>query len=146
MTGNKWLRKSPYSVRETADRLEKIVTSYPTVYLVARLDQKKNAEPFGVRIEEAETLLFQNNALIGKLIRTNTDISFHLPIRAAIWKNREGGVMIRTTDFDALDRDLSLNGADGAMKIIHSLLPAWLDIVVSETPTENVADELPMAQ
>ncbi|QDH78545.1 DUF302 domain-containing protein [Echinicola soli] len=143
MSSYKWVRESPYSVKETADRLMAILKQYPTVLFIARIDQQKNAKSQGVGIDEMETLLFQNNALVGALFKANPEAAFELPIKATIWKDAKGKVQLRITDIDRLDKEYGLNGAFGAIAIIYDLLPPWLDILVSDTPVDKFGEVLP---
>ncbi|WP_455427078.1 DUF302 domain-containing protein [Dryocola sp. LX212] len=128
---SKWLRQSPYSVKETADRLLGKLAEYPSVMIIARVDQKKVAEFRDIKIREAECLLFQNCALVGKIISTNIEAGFDLPIKVFIWKADDGQVWIRCTDIDHMNNAYDLNGADGAVTEIYHLLPGWLDYTVS---------------
>lgn len=123
----KWKRKSAYSVKETGDKLVEILGRYPTVQIVARINQHENASKNEIDIRQVECMLFQNNAYAGKIIQANYAAGFELPIRAVIWEDDQGEVWIRTTDIDYLDEHYNLNGADGAIAGIYDLLPNWLD-------------------
>lgn len=127
----KYLRQSPYSVKETAERLLGKLAEYPSIMIVARVDQRKVSEYIDVKINDAECLLFQNRALVGKIVSTNIDAGFELPIKAFIWQADSGQVWIRCTDITHMNDAYELNGAHGAISAIYSLLPAWLDYTVS---------------
>jgi len=127
----RWVRKSPYSVRETADRLLAKLAEFPEVMIVADVDQQKVAELSGKSIDDAVCLMFQNTKLVGSLLSSNIDAGFELPIKAFIWKEKDGQVWIRCTDIDHMNDFYQLNGGQGAIDAIYALLPGWLDHTVS---------------
>ena len=127
----RWIRKSPYSVRETADRLLAKLAEFPEVMIVADVDQQKIAELSGRNIDAAVCLIFQNTHLVGSLLSSNVEVGFELPIKAFIWKGEDGHVWIRCTDIDNMDDAYGLNGGMGAINAIYGLLPGWLDHTVS---------------
>lgn len=127
----RWVRKSSNSVKETADRLFTKLDAFPEVMRVARLNQQEVAGLSGKEVNSTECLLIQNTALVGKLLSANIEAGFELPIRVFIWQADDGQVWVRCTDIDHLDSAYQLNGADGAIAAINSLLPDWLDYMVA---------------
>ncbi|MFK3663270.1 DUF302 domain-containing protein [Scandinavium sp. NPDC088450] len=128
----RWVRKSPYSVRETADRLLAKLSEFPEVMIIADVNQQDVAALSNMKIDDAVCLLFQNTKLVGNLLSSNIEVGFTLPIKAFIWKDKKGQVWIRCNDIDAMDEDYDLNGGQGAIEAIYNLLPGWLDYTVSE--------------
>lgn len=128
----RWVRKSPYSVRETADRLLAKLADFPEVMIVADVDQRKTAELSGKQVDDVVCLLFQNTKLVGNLLSANIEVGFELPIKALIWKARDGQVWIRCNDIDHMNEAYQLNGGGGAIDAIYNLLPDWLDHTVSQ--------------
>lgn len=128
---SRWVRKSSNSVKETADRLFTKLDAFPEVMRVARLNQQDIAMVSGKDVNAAECLLIQNTTLVGKLLSANLEAGFELPIRVFIWQADDGQVWVRCTDIDHLDSAYQLNGADGAIAAINSLLPDWLDYMVA---------------
>lgn len=128
---NRWIRKSPHSVKKTADRLLTKLDEFPEVMRVARVDQQEVAKISGKKVNEAECILIQNTTLVGKLLNANLEAGFELPIKIFIWQADDRQVWIRCTDIDYLNDAYQLNGADGAIDAIYSLLPNWLDYMVS---------------
>ncbi|WP_417329107.1 DUF302 domain-containing protein [Halomonas cupida] len=128
----RWVRKSPYSVRETADRLLAKLAEFPEVMIVADVDQRKTAELSGKEVDDVVCLLFQNTKLVGTLLSANIEVGFELPIKALIWKAEDGQVWIRCNDIDHMNEAYQLNGGGGAIDAIYSLLPGWLDHTVSQ--------------
>ncbi|MFP2237286.1 hypothetical protein ACLEX4_01890 [Pseudescherichia vulneris] len=130
----RWVRTSPYSVRETADRLLAKLAEFPEVMIIADVDQQKVAALSNKIVDEAVCLLFQNTHLVGSLLSSNIDVGFELPIKAFIWKTEDGRVQIRCTDIDHMNDFYHLNGGFGAIDTIFNLLPDWLDHTVSKYP------------
>jgi uncharacterized protein (DUF302 family) len=131
ITDNKWLRRSPYSVKETAERLFQKLAEHASVMIIAHVEQNMIAEMAGKSIKDIECLMFQNRALVGKILSTNIEAGFELPIKALIWEDNAGQVWLRCTNIDRLNEEYDLQGAEGAIDAIYTLLPAWLDHSVS---------------
>lgn len=128
----RWVRKSPYSVRETADRLLSRLAEFPEVMIVADIDQRNIAALSGVEVDDVICLLFQNTKLVGSLLSANIEVGFELPIKALVWKGQDGQVWIRCNDIDHMNEAYQLNGSNGAIDAIYNLLPDWLDYTVSQ--------------
>lgn len=126
-----WTRKSPYSVRVTADRLLSKLAEFPEVMIVADVDQQKVAALSGKVVDDAVCLMFQNTKLVGSLLSSNIEVGFELPIKAFIWKAKDGQIWIKCTDIDHMNDVYKLDGGQGAINAIYSLLPDWLDYAVS---------------
>lgn len=131
-TTNKWMRKSPYSVKVTMDRLQEILKEYPEVYKYDRIDQQEVAKVSGENIRPVEVAFFQNSTLVGKLLAANIEVAQVLPIKATVWEDENGQVWIHTIDMDKLNEEYKLNGAEGAIQSIFKLLPVWLDRTVEK--------------
>lgn len=131
MKNMRWTRKSPYSVRATADRLLNKLAEFPEVMIVADIDQKDVAALSDKVVDDAVCLMFQNTKLVGSLLSSNIEVGFKLPIKAFIWKAKDGQVWIKCTDIDHMNDFYHLNGGQGAIDAIYGLLPGWLDYAVS---------------
>lgn len=127
----RWMRKSPYSVRVTADRLLSKLAEFPEVMIVADVDQREVSALSDKEVEDAVCLMFQNTKLVGNLLSSNIEVGFELPIKAFIWKAKDGQVWIRCTDIDYMNDFHKLEGGNGAIEAIYGLLPDWLDHAVN---------------
>lgn len=128
----RWVRKSPYSVRETADRLLAKLAEFPEVMIIAEVDQQQVATLSNKKVNDIICLLFQNSKLVGSLLASNIEVGFELPIKAIIWQAEDGQVWIRCTDIDDMNQRYQLDGGQGAIEAIYGLLPGWLDHTVSD--------------
>ena len=89
-------QQSPFSVKETLDRLESILKDRG-VGIVARIDHTKAAESAGLELPATSELIFGNPADGTLLMQQNRAITTDLPLRAACWE-QDGAVWIAATD------------------------------------------------
>jgi D-alanyl-D-alanine carboxypeptidase len=89
-------QQSPYSVKETLDRLEGILKERG-VGIVARVDHSKAAQSANLELPATGELIFGNPADGTLLMQENRAIAADLPLRAACWEEN-GAVWIAATD------------------------------------------------
>lgn len=89
-------QQSPFSVKETLDRLESILKDRG-VGIVARIDHTKAAESANLELPATAELIFGNPADGTLLMQQNRAIVTDLPLRAACWE-QDGAVWITATD------------------------------------------------
>jgi D-alanyl-D-alanine carboxypeptidase len=89
-------QQSPFSVKETLDRLETILKDRG-VGIVARIDHTKAAESANLELPATGELIFGNPADGTLLMQQNRAITADLPLRAACWE-QDGAVWITATD------------------------------------------------
>jgi len=90
------VQQSPYSVKETLDRLERILRDRG-VGIVARVDHRAAAKSADLELRPTETLIFGNPANGTPLMQSNPAIAVDLPLRAAAWEEN-GEVWLAATD------------------------------------------------
>ncbi len=90
------VQQSPYSVKETIDRLEKILRDRG-VGIVARIDHRQAAEGKELELRPTEELIFGNPAKGTLLMQQNPAMAADLPLRAAAWEEN-GEVWLVATD------------------------------------------------
>lgn len=119
------VQQSPFSVKETLDRLEKVLRERG-VGIVARVDHTKAAQSANLELPATGELIFGNPADGTLLMQQNRAIATDLPLRAAAWEEN-GAVWIAATDpvgiarrHDIADLDEVLqkmrNGVDAALR------------------------------
>lgn len=119
------VQQSPFSVKETLDRLEKVLRERG-VGIVARVDHTKAAQSANLELPATGELIFGNPADGTLLMQQNRAIATDLPLRAAAWEEN-GAVWIAATDpvgiarrHDITDLDEVLqkmrNGVDAALR------------------------------
>ncbi len=90
------VQQSPFSVKETLDRFEKILRERG-VGIVARVDHAKAAQSANLELPATEELIFGNPTDGTLLMQQNRAVATDLPLRAAAWE-QDGAVWIAATD------------------------------------------------
>lgn len=123
---NKWLFKSPHSVKETLDRLLKAIDANPEVIKYERIDQQAVSRIAGKEVRPCECVSFQNSQLVGLLLDLNIRTAEILPMQAVAYEDSDGQVWLVTNNPDYMDEHYGLNGANGLIEQIHNLFPSWV--------------------
>jgi uncharacterized protein (DUF302 family) len=89
-------QQSPFTVKETLDRLESILKDRG-IGIVARIDHTKAAQSANLELPATSELIFGNPADGTLLMQQNRAITADLPLRAACWE-QDGAVWITATD------------------------------------------------
>jgi D-alanyl-D-alanine carboxypeptidase len=89
-------QQSPFSVKETLDRLEGLLKERG-VGIVARIDHTKAAQSANLELPATGEIIFGNPADGTLLMQENRAIATDLPLRAACWEEN-GAVWIAATD------------------------------------------------
>lgn len=120
------VKKSPYSVAETLDRLEKVLESKGvTVFL--RVDHAGNAEKAGLTMKPSQLLIFGNPQLGTPLMQANPGMGLELPMKALAWEDDAGAVWLGYIDPDELDERFDVDGHDEIFDKMTEALDAMTD-------------------
>ena len=82
---------SQYSVRETIDRLARIVMEKGS-FILARIDHADNARTVGLELRPTEMILFGNPSAGTLLMQESQTSGIDLPLRALAWQDQAGKV------------------------------------------------------
>jgi uncharacterized protein (DUF302 family) len=123
------IQQSPYSVKETIDRLEQTLRERG-VGIVARVDHRKAAQSAGLALRPTEALIFGNPANGTLLMQVNPAAAVDLPLRAAAWEEN-GQVWLAAVDPAELATRLEIEGFDAEVQRMRSGLDAALLKAVS---------------
>ena len=116
--------KSAHSVRETIDRLARIVTS-KGMTVFARVDHAANATSVGMTLRPTELLVFGSPRGGTPLMEDRQTIGVDLPLRALAWQDADGVVWLTFEDARWLATRHGLAAASGAaVEAIRSGLAA----------------------
>lgn len=77
-------KESPYDVKETADRLEKLLQS-KGIPLFGRIDHARAAAEFGLTMDDCELLVFGDPKVGTYLMQECPEIAIELPLKILIW-------------------------------------------------------------
>ena len=87
------VKASHYSVAETLDRLEKIVTG-KGITVFARVDHGSGAKKVDIPLRPTQLLIFGNPKLGAPLMQNQQTIGIDLPLKALAWEDAEGKVWL----------------------------------------------------
>ena len=93
--------KSSHSVKETADRLEKLLKA-KGMKVFNRIDHSAGAQGVGIELRPTELLVFGNPKVGAPLMKCGQSIGIDLPQKALIWEDENGTVWLAYNDPDAL--------------------------------------------
>lgn len=86
-------RESPYSVKETIDRLQAFLQQHgATIY--ARIDQQAEVQKAGQSSAPLEFILFGNPKAGGPLMAENLLVALDLPLKVIAWEDDQKKVWI----------------------------------------------------
>jgi uncharacterized protein (DUF302 family) len=103
--------ESKYSVKETLDRLAKILES-KGIKVMARVNHAAGAKAAGLKLPATELLIFGNPKLGTPLMLANRQIGLDLPMKALAWEDSDGKVKLSYTLPMALAKRHGIAGKD----------------------------------
>lgn len=104
------VQQSPFTVKETMGRLEKILRDRSTK-IIARIDHAQAAQDAKLQLPPTEELIFGNPTAGTLLMQANPAVVIDLPLRAAAWE-KDGTVWLTATDPVAIAADHGIKGQD----------------------------------
>ncbi len=87
------IKASPYTVKETIDRLQAILQSNG-VTIYARIDQQNELQKTGQTIPPLEFILFGNPKSGGPIMEENPIAALDLPLKVIAWQDNEQKVWV----------------------------------------------------
>ncbi|MGN8069464.1 DUF302 domain-containing protein [Mucilaginibacter sp. SG564] len=107
------IRKSPYSVKETINRLQAALEQHQvTVY--ARIDQQQELQKAGRVIPPLEFLLFGNPKAGGPVMIENPLAALDLPLKIVTWQDEEQTVHVAYNDASYIKNRYALSATVSA--------------------------------
>jgi uncharacterized protein (DUF302 family) len=88
---------SPYSVKETLDRLQ-ILLEHKGIRIFARIDQQAEARTAGLALTPLELLIFGNPKAGTPVMAAVPLAGLDLPLKALAWEDKEGKVWLSYND------------------------------------------------
>jgi uncharacterized protein (DUF302 family) len=127
---------SAFSVRETIDRLERIVTS-KGLHVFARIDHADGAARVGLALRPTELLLFGHPRGGTPLMQDQQTSGIDLPVKALAWEDAEGGVWLTYNDASWLARRHQLGaGSSAAVAAINAGQTAVILAATTDAPPD----------
>jgi uncharacterized protein (DUF302 family) len=94
-------RSSPFSVKETLERLQKAIQSR-NLTLFAHIDHSGEAKRIGLMMQEAHVLIFGNPKGGTPLMIASPLLALDLPLKCLVWQGEENRVWVSNTSVDYL--------------------------------------------
>lgn len=82
-------KSSSHSVKDTMDKLEKIVKS-KELTVFARVDHRAGAKKVGMDMADAEVLIFGNPKMGTAIMKFDTAAGLDLPLRVLVYADKDG--------------------------------------------------------
>lgn len=113
--------KSPYDVKQTADRFENALNAKAmTVFM--RINHAEGARKVGKNLRPTELIIFGNPKVGTPLMQCGQSIAIDLPQKALIWQDQAGQVWLTYNDPSYLANRHNLSGCDEVIKTIEKAL------------------------
>ncbi|RVU86674.1 DUF302 domain-containing protein [Leucothrix sargassi] len=113
--------ESSYSVKETADRFEKIIKS-KGLTLFARIDHQKNAAGVDLELRPTEVILFGNPKVGTPLMQCAQNAAIDLPQKVLISEDENKQVSLSFNDPSYIQKRHSIEGCDELVTKISGVL------------------------
>jgi len=112
---------STFSVEETADRLESIL-SEKGMTVFTRIQHSEAAARAGIELRETELVLFGNPKVGSPLMKCQQSVAIDLPQKALVWKDDRAKVWISYNDPRYLEKRHSISGCEAFIAKIETAL------------------------
>jgi len=116
-------RESPYSVKETIDRLQVFLQQHgATIY--ARIDQQAEVQKMGQSSAPLEFILFGNPKAGGPLMAENLLVALDLPLKVIVWEDDQKKVWVAYNEASYIEGRYNLSHNENS--------PLNLDPIISK--------------
>ncbi len=113
--------KSPYSAKQTADRLENVVKQ-KGLNLFARIDHAAGAAKIGKTLRPTEVLIFGNPMGGTPLIQCAQTTGIDLPLKALVWEDEAGQAWLGYNDPAYIAARHHATGCEGVVQNLGKAL------------------------
>lgn len=98
-----YLYESVFGVDETMERIEKILAE-KSIPVFARIDHGKNAREAGLEMPPSKVVIFGSPKVGTRLMLENPGMAAELPLRIAVWEDKEGSTWISFPHMEKIAR------------------------------------------
>ena len=113
--------KSMFGVKETADRLEGILTT-KGMTIFTRINHGESAKKVGIELRETELIIFGNPKAGSPLMKCQQTAAIDLPQKALIWQDANRTVRITYNDPAYLQTRHDIQGCNKVIDKVSSIL------------------------
>ncbi|MEM9449075.1 MAG: DUF302 domain-containing protein [Cyanobacteria bacterium P01_E01_bin.6] len=122
---------SPYSVAETGDRFEALLTERG-VTVFARIDHAAGAAGVELDLRPTEVIIFGNPRVGTPLMQCAQSMAIDLPQKLLIWENEIGDVYLGYNDPRYLASRHGITGCEEAIARVEQILMGLTNAVIAE--------------
>ncbi|MGB3345530.1 MAG: DUF302 domain-containing protein [Aequorivita sp.] len=112
--------QSDFPVKETVNRLIQKIEEKEW-HIFAHIDHAKEARNKGLELRPTQVILFGNPKIGTLLMQDQQSVAIDLPIKALVWEDKDGQVMVAYNTVDWLKERHRLTD-DNTLKIIDKIL------------------------
>lgn len=113
--------ESAYNVKETAGRLENILTE-KGMTIFSRINHSEGAANVGITLPDTELFIFGNPKVGSPLMKCQQTVAIDLPQKALIWEDNQGEVWISYNDPRYLEKRHNISGCEEIIAKIEKAL------------------------
>lgn len=113
--------ESVYNVKETADRLENILTE-KGMTIFNRINHSEGAANVGITLPDTELFIFGNPKVGSPLMKCQQTVAIDLPQKALIWADDQGKVWISYNNPRYLEKRHNISGCEEVIAKIEKAL------------------------
>jgi uncharacterized protein (DUF302 family) len=120
------VKPSNHSVKETLDRLERILAE-KGLQIITRIDHQAGAAGADLALPPTEVLIFGNPKLGTPLMTSARTVAIDLPQKALAYEDADGKVYLAYNDIGYLQARHGIDGRDEVIAKIRSALGTFTD-------------------
>jgi len=124
-TTDRIIRQSPFSVKETIDRLASLLEQ-KGITIYARIDQQAEAARSGITLNALEFLLFGNPQRGGQVMAENPAAALDLPLKVLAWEDEQHISWVTYNEADYIRQRYSLSEVTARLLDVDPLITALL--------------------
>ncbi len=124
--------QSRYSVEETTDRLENVLTENGLT-IFKKVDHQEGAALVDMQLTPTTLLIFGNPKLGTPLMQCAPSVAIDLPQKMLVWEDKDGQVKIGYNTIDYLKKRHSIEGCDQELQKISGALQKFAQTAAKGT-------------
>ena len=125
------VKRSPYSVKETLDRLENALKK-KGITIALRWDHAAKARAVGIELRPTELLVFGNPKLGSHMFTSRQTAGIDLPMKALAWQDEKGRVWLGYNDPEYIADRHDIEDRDAIVRKMRGALDKMTDIAIGK--------------
>ncbi len=118
--------ESQFSVKTTADRLEKILNE-KGMTVFNRIKHSENAAEVGIQLRETELIIFGNPKAGSPLMVCQQTLAIDLPQKALIWRDEKSKVWLSYNAMRYLEKRHNIKGCEKIIAKVAAIVAKIID-------------------